>query len=32
MRVIGIVFGVIEHFDPTILIDNLYLHVRRLDR
>jgi hypothetical protein len=32
MRVIGIVLGVIEHLDSTILIDNLYLHARRLDR
>jgi len=32
MRVIGIVFGVIEHLDPTILIDHLDLHVRCLNR
>jgi hypothetical protein len=28
VRVIGIILGVIEHLDPTILIDQLHFHVR----
>jgi hypothetical protein len=32
MGVIGIVFAVIEYFDPAILIDRLCFEICRLDR